>query len=304
MTRRAQSADCAGTRRPERPNAPDARGLRAAHVTPAVVAGTALAFAFAGSKLLIGGDEQAPAIPLVDELEQRGHRRRASLSRPAEGASTASHCVPETMRRRPGFALAGLRSLFLRLPEPLLALARARSRSSNGIAPTASAAAAARRRATRTASARSECPACGYVAYPRMSPAMMVLVTRGREMLLARAQPLSGRDVQRARRLRRGRARRSRTASIAKCARRSASRSTRLALLRQPVMGVPAFADDRVHRAICRRRAAPGSAEIADARWFARRRAARSAEHRVHRPAADRRDGGAAARGDGRAAVG
>ena len=32
-----------------------------------------------------------------------------------------------------------------------------------------------------------ECPACGYVAYPRVTPAMMVLVTRGRELLLARA---------------------------------------------------------------------------------------------------------------------
>src|SRR2546421_670224 len=32
-----------------------------------------------------------------------------------------------------------------------------------------------------------ECPVCGYVAYPRVSPAMMALVTRGREMLLARA---------------------------------------------------------------------------------------------------------------------
>ena len=32
-----------------------------------------------------------------------------------------------------------------------------------------------------------QCPACGYVAYPRVSPAMMVLVTRGRELLLARA---------------------------------------------------------------------------------------------------------------------
>jgi len=32
-----------------------------------------------------------------------------------------------------------------------------------------------------------ECPACGYVVYPRMSPAMMVLVTRGRDVLLARA---------------------------------------------------------------------------------------------------------------------
>jgi NAD+ diphosphatase len=31
------------------------------------------------------------------------------------------------------------------------------------------------------------CPACEYTAYPRLSPAMMVLVRRGREILLARA---------------------------------------------------------------------------------------------------------------------
>ena len=31
------------------------------------------------------------------------------------------------------------------------------------------------------------CAVCGHAAYPRISPAMMVLVTRGRELLLARA---------------------------------------------------------------------------------------------------------------------
>jgi NAD+ diphosphatase len=31
------------------------------------------------------------------------------------------------------------------------------------------------------------CPSCGHTAYPRLSPAMMCLVTRGRELLLARA---------------------------------------------------------------------------------------------------------------------
>jgi NAD+ diphosphatase len=32
-----------------------------------------------------------------------------------------------------------------------------------------------------------KCPACGHAAYPRLSPAMMVLVWRGQELLLARA---------------------------------------------------------------------------------------------------------------------
>ena len=31
-----------------------------------------------------------------------------------------------------------------------------------------------------------KCPACGHAAYPRLSPAMMVLIHRGRELLLAR----------------------------------------------------------------------------------------------------------------------
>ncbi len=45
--------------------------------------------------------------------------------------------------------------------------------------------------ATRMQATESErsfrCPACGMVAYPRISPAMMVLIKRGDEALLARA---------------------------------------------------------------------------------------------------------------------
>jgi NAD+ diphosphatase len=32
-----------------------------------------------------------------------------------------------------------------------------------------------------------ECPTCGLIAYPRVTPAMMVLITRGSDLLLARA---------------------------------------------------------------------------------------------------------------------
>src|SRR6478672_10812631 len=37
-----------------------------------------------------------------------------------------------------------------------------------------------------------ECTACGHIAYPRISPAMMVLVTRGFDLLLARANRFPG----------------------------------------------------------------------------------------------------------------
>ena len=87
----------------------------------------------------------------------------------------------------PGFRWAGLRSLFFALPEALLAIAgRAlqivewdRSHRYCG------------RCGTATEQKFDErvkvCPGCGYTAYPRVSPAMMVLIRRDRELLLARA---------------------------------------------------------------------------------------------------------------------
>jgi NAD+ diphosphatase len=86
-----------------------------------------------------------------------------------------------------GWQWRGLRSLFLQIPDPLLALA---GRSSQ-VAEWDRSHRYCGRCGTPTLDKPDErakqCPACGYVVYPRVSPAMMVLVTRGRELLLARA---------------------------------------------------------------------------------------------------------------------
>ncbi|MEO7253010.1 MAG: NAD(+) diphosphatase [Casimicrobium sp.] len=85
-----------------------------------------------------------------------------------------------------GSRWAGLRSLFGVMPDDLVAIAgRAcqiadwdRTHRYCGVC------------ATPTIREQSErarrCPACGHTAYPRISPAMMCLVTRGDEILLAR----------------------------------------------------------------------------------------------------------------------
>jgi NAD+ diphosphatase len=86
-----------------------------------------------------------------------------------------------------GWQWRGLRTLFLQVSDPLLALAgRAfqivewdRSHQFCGRC-------GARLR-DKAGERAKECPACGHVVYPRVSPAMMVLVTRGKELLLARA---------------------------------------------------------------------------------------------------------------------
>lgn len=82
----------------------------------------------------------------------------------------------------------GLRSLFLQLPDAWLALAgRAsqivewdRSHQFCGRCGTPT--------RDKPGERAKECPSCGHVAWPRVSPAMMVLVTRGRELLLARSK--------------------------------------------------------------------------------------------------------------------
>jgi NAD+ diphosphatase len=86
-----------------------------------------------------------------------------------------------------GWAWQGLRSLFGALDDAQFALAgRAlqivdwdRSHQFCGACGAATVA--------RTSERSRECPACGLVAYPRLAPAVMALVRRGRELLLARS---------------------------------------------------------------------------------------------------------------------
>ena len=162
-------------------------GFAPSHVLPALLPGTALAFAYSDVKMLVGGDESVPTIPTLDELAAAGvdgiRRYLGELS----GTPCVAIVLPNDFTAPPGFRLSGLRALFFRVPEPLVAIgARAfqvvewdRTHRFCGRCGTPTQDKAGER--------AKECPACHYVAYPRVSPAMMALVTRGREMLLARS---------------------------------------------------------------------------------------------------------------------
>jgi NAD+ diphosphatase len=97
-----------------------------------------------------------------------------------------AHRVAGDTQAPHGSRFAGLRALFGSLPAPdlfsaslgnqLLEWDRAHAFCGACATPT-----------VRDAKERSRrCPACGLSAYPRISPAMMCLVTRGKEILLAR----------------------------------------------------------------------------------------------------------------------
>jgi NAD+ diphosphatase len=162
-------------------------GFTPTQVMPESLGATTIAFAYREGRILVGGSEDAPAIPTVASLDAAGLAGTPHFLGNLGDAGCIALTLPNDAPEPAGMRYVGLRSLFLRIPDPLLALAgrafqvvewdRTHRFCGRCGAPT-------RNKVDERA---KECPACGLVAYPRVSPAMMALVTRGREILLARS---------------------------------------------------------------------------------------------------------------------
>ncbi|HEV8257068.1 MAG TPA: NAD(+) diphosphatase [Casimicrobiaceae bacterium] len=161
-------------------------GFEPAFAVPPELAADAVCFVWRDDKILALAGEP-PALPTLAELMRLSiDGARHYLGR-LEGIDCIAIRVAADTPEPAGWQWRGLRTLFLQVSDPLLALAgRAfqivewdRSHQFCGRC-------GARLR-DRAGERAKECPACGHVVYPRVSPAMMVLVTRGKELLLARA---------------------------------------------------------------------------------------------------------------------
>jgi NAD+ diphosphatase len=146
----------------------------------------ALWFAFQRSHMLVHVAEK-PDLPCCHDLAEHGldAARRQYL-----GTYQGKHCytaeLQDSATLPEGWAVLGLRDLFRHFDESLAALSgrayqildwdRNHQFCSRCGTPT-------ELRANERARA---CPGCGYTTYPPISPAIMVLITRGRELLLAR----------------------------------------------------------------------------------------------------------------------
>jgi NAD+ diphosphatase len=155
---------------------------------PADLKGAALWFAFRGAQIVVMRGAEGTSIPWATDLRDLG---LAPLRRQYLGVIGEQHCfacdLDEGWTPPAGMELAGLRALFGALDDSIFALAgRAfqivdwdRSHQYCGRCGTRN-----RHRANERA---LECPSCGQVHYPRIAPAIMALVRRGDELLLARS---------------------------------------------------------------------------------------------------------------------
>lgn len=155
--------------------------------------GRAWGLAFSGDRLLVRAEGEDRGVPRVEELAQALEAdaemlRDAEVRLPAvDGVPCRAYDLPEELAAPPGFALAGLRGLHAHVSQPLFDAAgaayqkllwlRTHGFCSRCGAPT-------RRHDEHEA---MECPRCGHLHFPRLAPAVIVLVERGDEMLLARS---------------------------------------------------------------------------------------------------------------------
>jgi NAD+ diphosphatase len=147
----------------------------------------ALWFAFRGSQIAVQNHADKPVVPCCLHLNEHGLDPQRSLYL---GLYRGQHCyaaeLPEAQLLPEGWRLLGLRDLFGMVEATLAALSgRAYqlidwdrdhqycSRCGTPMRP-------------RENERARACPSCSFTSYPPVSPAIMILVTRGREILLAR----------------------------------------------------------------------------------------------------------------------
>ncbi|MDX1613524.1 MAG: NAD(+) diphosphatase [Candidatus Promineifilaceae bacterium] len=156
---------------------------------PAETPSDAWWFVFRGYRLLVQDDGSPRQLPLKQPPATLGIdvTRQQYLGR-LNGQHCFSAEVVEACQAPPGYDFHGLRRLYGALPEPLFWVAGAavqivdwdRTHQFCGRCGAAT--------QDKQYERAKECPRCGLVHYPRISPAVIVLVERGDHLLLARSK--------------------------------------------------------------------------------------------------------------------
>ena len=147
----------------------------------------ALWFAFRRTEILVQNGAERPAMPCCVDLAEHGISPQRSQYL---GLYDGKHCyaveVAESQTLPEGWGALGLRDLFGLVETTLAALSGRAYQILEWDRNHQYCSRCGTRTEMRTDERARSCPACGFTSYPPVTPAIMILVTNGRRLLLAR----------------------------------------------------------------------------------------------------------------------
>ncbi|KAM3116356.1 NAD(+) diphosphatase [Phormidesmis sp. 146-33] len=145
-------------------------------------------FAFVGNKLLVHLTATASEIPKLTDLSEIGLKPiRTQFLGTLDGSPCYSAELDKATIAPPDLTFQGLRELYEMVDEDLFSLAGRAVQIMEWDRTHQYCGHCATPMIQIECDRAKRCPACGLVNYPRLSPAIIVLISRGQEVLLARA---------------------------------------------------------------------------------------------------------------------
>jgi NAD+ diphosphatase len=146
-------------------------------------------FAFQGDKILIQRESTQVSIPFLVDFAELG---LPIVRQNYIGHLDGRHCyaveLPEGITPPKGMAFEGLRRIYGRIDEDLFSVAGRAVQIVDWDRMNQFCGRCGVRTIAHSTERARECPRCGVLHFPRLAPAIIVLVERGREILLARAR--------------------------------------------------------------------------------------------------------------------
>jgi len=149
-------------------------------------------FAFSGNRILLR-DGDPPGLPTAEELSAALSIEPGGLAgariplRPLHGEPCTAYDLPPELDAPPGTTLVGLRVLAALVPTDVFQVAGAALQKVEWLRTHGFCSRCGHATERHAVHEAMVCPRCGHLHFPRLSPAVIVLIERGREMLLARS---------------------------------------------------------------------------------------------------------------------